>query len=66
MTYIWFCDIIYKKGRVIQLKVKFTTTIDSDLLERAKIQAIKEKKSVAKIIEKLLKKYLEEKGNNNV
>ena len=32
-------------------KVKFTTTIDQDILEKAKIQAIKEKTSVAKIIE---------------
>lgn len=43
------------------MKVKFTTTIDNELLERTKIQAIKEKTSVAKIIEELLKKYLEDK-----
>lgn len=39
-------------------KVKFTTTLDSDLLELAKIQAIKEKTSVAKILERLLNEYL--------
>lgn len=39
-------------------KARFTTTIDEELLERAKIRAIKEKTSVAKIIEKLLAEYL--------
>ena len=43
-------------------KVKFTTTIDQDILEKAKIQAIKEKTSVAKIIEKLLTEYLSNKS----
>ena len=42
-------------------KVKFTTTIDDELLERAKITAIKEKTSVAKIIEKLLDEYMNKK-----
>ncbi|MDE6798333.1 MAG: hypothetical protein K2J36_10045 [Ruminococcus sp.] len=39
-------------------KARLTTTIDEELLERAKIQAIKDKTSVAKIIEKLLTEYL--------
>ena len=43
-------------------KVKFTTTIDSDLLKLAKIQAIEEKTSVAKILEKLIKEYLKKEG----
>lgn len=42
-------------------KVKFTTTLDSDLLQKAKIQAVKENTSVAKIIEKLLQEYLKNK-----
>ena len=42
-------------------KVKFTTTLDSDLLQQAKIQAVKENTSVAKIIEKLLQEYLKDK-----
>lgn len=41
-------------------KARLTTTIDEELLERAKIRAIKEKTSVAKIIEKLLAEYLKE------
>lgn len=41
-------------------KKKFTTTIDENILERIKIQAIKEKKSVSEILEHLIKKYLEE------
>ena len=45
------------------MKVKFTTTIDEDLLNKAKIQAIKEKSSVAKIIEKLLNEYLKKQGD---
>lgn len=43
-------------------KVKFTTTIEQDILEKAKIQAIKEKTSVAKIIEKLLTEYFSNKS----
>ena len=43
-------------------KVKFTTTIDQDILEKAKIQAIKEKKKIKKIIEKLLTEYLSNKS----
>ena len=39
-------------------KVKFTTTINRDLLDEAKIQAIREKSSVSAIIEKLLREYL--------
>lgn len=39
-------------------KARLTTTIDEEILEKAKIQAIKEKTSVAKIIEKLLVEYL--------
>lgn len=39
-------------------KQKFTTTIDTELLERIKIQAIKEKRSVSDLLEELIKKYL--------
>lgn len=40
-------------------KSKFTTTLDADLLEKIKIQAIKERTSVSKILEKLISQYLE-------
>lgn len=40
-------------------KQKFTTTIDTELLEKIKIQAIKEKRSVSDLLEELIKKYLE-------
>ncbi len=43
-------------------KQKFTTTIDSELLERIKIQAIREKRSVSDLLEELITKYLEEKA----
>ena len=39
-------------------KQKFTTTIDSDLLEKIKIQAIKEKRSVSSLLETMIKDYL--------
>jgi hypothetical protein len=39
-------------------KIKFTTTIDENLLEQIKILAIKEKRSVASILEKLISDYL--------
>lgn len=37
---------------------KFTTTIDSELLEQIKIQAIKKKCSVAALLERLINDYL--------
>lgn len=39
-------------------KKKFTTTLDEDLLEQIKIQAIREKRSVADLLEKLIRDYL--------
>lgn len=39
------------------MKVKFTTSIDDKILEQAKIEAIKRKISVAKLIEELLTQY---------
>lgn len=41
-------------------KQKFTTTIDSKLLEEIKIQAIREKRSVSDILEEMIEKYLKE------
>lgn len=46
-------------------KSKFTTTLDSELLEQIKIQAIKEKVSVSTILEKLISEYLESINNKN-
>lgn len=40
------------------MKKKFTTTIDDELIKKAKIKAIEEGISVAELIEKLLKEYL--------
>ena len=44
------------------LKKKFTTNLDSILLEKLKIQAIKECKDVNEILEYLIEQYLKE-GN---
>lgn len=41
------------------MKKKFTTTIDDELIKQAKIRAIEEGISVAELLEKLLKEYLE-------
>ena len=41
-------------------KHKFTTTIDSEVLEEIKIQAIREKRSVSDILEEVIKKYLDD------
>lgn len=43
-------------------KQKFTTTLNSELLEKIKIQAILEKKSVSDILESLIKSYLDSKS----
>jgi predicted HicB family RNase H-like nuclease len=39
-------------------KTKFTTTIDGELVKEIKIRAIQEGKSVANILEELIKEYL--------
>lgn len=41
------------------MKKKFTTTIDDVLIKQAKIKTIEEGISVAELLEKLLKQYLE-------
>lgn len=43
-------------------KAKFTTTIDRELIERIKIQAIKEHRTVSDILNTLISEYLKEKG----
>jgi hypothetical protein len=40
------------------MKVKFTTTIDENLLKKAKKNAIDEDKDLNEIIEELMKKWL--------
>lgn len=47
------------------MRVKFTTTLDSELLEKIKIQAIKEKTDVSKIFERLIEQYLKERGGDS-
>lgn len=39
-------------------KVRFTTTIDEELLKKIKVRAIEEGQNVNEIIEKLLQEYL--------
>lgn len=38
---------------------KFTTTLDEDLIQRLKMQAVKERTEVSKILERLVTRYLE-------
>ena len=40
------------------MKKKFTTTLDDELIKKAKIKAIEENISVAELIEKLINEYL--------
>lgn len=56
-TYVWY-SLNKNDWRIPMSKVKFTTTIDSVLLQEIKIQAIKENRSVSDILEELLKDYL--------
>ena len=42
------------------MKKKFTTTIEEEIIKKAKIKAIEEGVSVAELIEKLLLEYLGE------
>jgi len=41
---------------------KFTTTLDEQLIQQLKIQAVKESTNVSKILEKLISEYLEKKA----
>lgn len=55
--------MLYLKKEVFCVpKQKFTTTIDSNLLEKIKIQAVKERCSVSDILEKLISAYLDSKN----
>ena len=47
-------------GGAEMAKQKFTTTIDSELLEEIKIQAIREKRSVSDMLEEMIRRYLED------
>lgn len=47
-------------------KVKFTTTIDQQLLKDIKIQAVKENCSVSSLLERLIINYLYNNSDNNV
>jgi hypothetical protein len=41
---------------------KFTTTLDEQLIQQLKIQAVKEGTDVSKILEKLISEYLAKKA----
>lgn len=47
------------------MKYKFTTTLDKELIDALKIQAIKENRSAANIIEELIKSYLEQHSSHD-
>ena len=54
-TFVGNC---YDVLEVSQMRVPFKTTLDEEVVEDIKIQAIKEKTDVSKIIEMLLIEYL--------
>ena len=41
-------------------KIKFTTTLDEEIIKKIKFQAVKENTDVSKLLEKLMEKYLKE------
>lgn len=43
-------------------KTKFTTTLDTELLKKAKIEAIQLEVSVAEFLERLINNYFEERN----
>jgi predicted HicB family RNase H-like nuclease len=47
------------------MRVKFTTTLNEQLLEALRIQAVKEKTSVNKILERLIEQYLKTLGDSS-
>lgn len=49
--------IVLKEGKNMAKK-KFTTTLEEGLLEKIKIQAIREKRPVSDLLEELIRAYL--------
>ena len=47
------------------MKYKFTTTLDHELVDRLKAQAIRERRSAAEIIEELIRQYLDKQEQNS-
>ena len=45
------------------MKKKFTTTLEEDIIRDIKIQAIKENRSVAELLEKLISEYMKKESN---
>jgi predicted HicB family RNase H-like nuclease len=45
----------------LNIRKKFTTTIDEEVIKRLKLQAIREQTDANKIIERLILEYLEKK-----
>lgn len=46
------------------MKKKFTTTLDEDIIIKAKIQALTEKRTLSSLIEELLIEYLNKQNSN--
>lgn len=52
-------------GKIATPKAHITTTIDEEILEKIKIIAIKEKRSVSSILEGLLNDYIKKQSKND-
>lgn len=57
-VYVLYCNSIGGD----EMKVKFTTMIDEDMLSAIKIQAIKEKRTVSSILNEIIAEYLQKKS----
>lgn len=60
-TYQLVLESIEQKGWIMARK-KFTTTLDEKLIQELKMQAVKEKTGVSKLIEKMAIEYLKKAG----
>lgn len=47
------------------MKYKFTTTLDQQLIDQLKIQAVSEHRSVANILEELVQNYLKQHSSHD-
>ncbi|MCD5422955.1 hypothetical protein [Limosilactobacillus fermentum] len=47
------------------MKYKFTTTLDQQLIDQLKIQAVNEHRSVANILEELVQNYLKQHSSHD-
>lgn len=64
-VFVYYINMRTNARRNVKMRARFTTTLNEQLLEALKIQAVKEKTSVNKILERLIEQYLKTLGDSS-